>query len=186
MEIYNGKCGRQTLKEILENFQQKGIILIEGVSEVNRLSKAVKTSDKIASFWEHALFEGSWQITQEGGQYLEWQTQIVPADLKTKYVVFIFSMGMGMGSPFPQPSGQFDLYTDGKKILSFRVVKNSESWINKDTDIIFYYDVRKFKVAPKGVSLVLDSLITQEHVASFGLGFIKIPTKMLHLGRKQI
>lgn len=93
-------------------------------------------------------------------------------------------MGMGMGSPFPQPSGQFDLYTDGKKILSFRVVKNSESWINKDTDIIFYYDVRKFKVAPKGVSLVLDSLITQEHVASFGLGFIKIPTKMLHLGKK--
>jgi hypothetical protein len=99
-----------------------------------------------------------------------------PAD-----VIFLFDMATGYGSPLPQPAGRFDLLLNGRKELSFCVSKSSRLWQGVD-GVSLYYQVKRQFTAQPGHSLTLDAQITQDGMASFGLGVLRVPRRLLQAG----
>jgi len=175
---------RLSIEEALQRVRkEKGIELVEGYFHIKDDSHAVRNRERVASFWEirPENFDGSWYIRQNLKDYLEWYTAKVPFHYPSvSHVVFVFSIGMGMGSALPQPTGQFDLYLNNQKIISFCLVKHSQKWTCRD--ISFYYQVKRLEVAPPGRTFVLDSLIKEDSMASFGVGLLKVPFEKVQPG----
>jgi hypothetical protein len=122
----------------------------------------------------------SFYIYQNSSDFIEWYTDLVPFSTDTKDVVFIFWMGTGIGA-LSQSTGQFDLYLNKKYILSFRVAKENLTW--RRGDCSFHYWVKNLLVAPQGMALHLDEHVREEAMASYGLGFLKVPKTKLRKGR---
>ena len=113
---------------------------------------------------------------------IDWQSAPIPKEASGRDSVLVFSMALGNGSPLPQPSGRFDLFVDGEKTLSFRVVKHSETWRGPNGVTLFYHVGRLHAVAPDQV-LHLDYHLTAESFASVGTAFLRIPAALTHPGR---
>jgi hypothetical protein len=108
---------------------------------------------------------------------MEWETAPLPKSTNAADAIFIFTMAFGHGSPLPQPTGHFDLFLDGEKALSFRVVKHAERWRSEKAAL--WFTPKWVSAAPEGGSFALDSVVRDESMASFGIGLLKVP--MAHL-----
>jgi hypothetical protein len=93
-------------------------------------------------------------IRQEPGAELTSETARVAHPIDGTGIVFIFPMAMGNGSPLPQPSGQFDLYLNDRRILGFTLTKDSQRWLGEGCSL--YFDVRQIRATAFGASLMLD------------------------------
>ena len=71
-------------------------------------------------------------------------------------------MAMGNGSSLPQPSGQFDLYLNDRRILGFTLTKDSQRWLGEGCCL--YFDVRQIRATGFGASLTLDEKLRDEAV----------------------
>jgi len=115
-------------------------------------------------------------VKQNGVDYIEWETHNINS-LDRRHVLFVFEIAMGNGCAYPQPSGQFDLYLNGKKIISFTVVKYSNHW-GKD-GIRLYFEVKKKKVGSIGDSYTLDEWIQNDNLIVNGIGYLRVPSELL-------
>ncbi|MBM4083049.1 MAG: DUF3604 domain-containing protein, partial [Planctomycetes bacterium] len=159
-----------------------GIDLVTGVAQVAEYSQATRCREWVASFTDSRC---GYYAHQNGSDFIQWETAPIPSGTGAKDVVFVFSMGTGYGSPLPQPSGQFDLLLNNTEpLISFRVTKESLTW--RKGDVAFHYWVKRLQAAPPNVVLCLDSHIQQESMASYGIGFLKIPKSRLKEGQRAI
>lgn len=159
-----------------------GACLTDGFSEFRNSTGGVReNSGFIASFIEF-VGGAAWYLPQTGGSSLEWNTAPVPPDCDARDVVFVFSMATGNGSPLPQPTGHFDLYGNGRYLLSFRIVKHREIWTG-EAGSAFCFDVRRLEAAPPGMALCLDDVIASDSFVAFGLGFLKVPIDLVGRGQ---
>jgi len=169
---------RRSNQEIIQfAMSHYDVHLVPGFECVLDQSACQRNGDVVASFTEtHEVF----RVRQNGCDRLVWETAPVPETLE-RDVVFLFDVATGYGSPLPQPSGQFDLFLNGEKTLSFRVTKASQLWQGRN-GVSFYYEVKRLKAAQPGHSLTLDSQIKDEGMASFGLGLLRVPKRFLRAG----
>ncbi len=120
-------------------------------------------------------------IRQNGEDFAEWETKILNEKQQRKDTIVVFEMSMGNGSPYPEPAGQFDLYLNGEKAVSFTVVKHTEHWIKNDVEFLF--DVKKKKCGNYGVCYTMDEWIQNDCLTVNGVGHLKVPTRMLESGK---
>ncbi len=167
--------GRRSKKEICDEARRLySVELVSGVSEFleSSVGGSIHPKDDLP---------GSFYIHQNGSDYVEWQTDLVPSATDAKDVVFVFWMGTGIGSALPQPTGQFDMYLNGGYLLSFRVVKENQTW--RRQGCTFHYWVKNLLTAPPRMAVYVNEHIQEEATASLGLGFLKIPKAKLKEGR---
>ncbi len=171
--------GRRTEPEIIaEALRRYSADLVGAVARVDPASKAEKLEGPVASFNDS---REAYYIHQRGGDFLRWETEEIPAGTGAEHVIFVFSIGTGFGSALPQPSGSFELSLNAKKLLSFRVTKESMRWDGGTARL--YYDVKQLHYAPPGSSLCLDPHIREDHTASFGVAFLLVPKSLVGEGR---
>jgi Protein of unknown function (DUF3604) len=120
-------------------------------------------------------------IRQESGAELTWETGPVGEYPSGQGVVLIFPMAMGNGSPLPQPSGQFDLYLNDRRILGFTLTKDSQRWYG--TGCCLYFDVRLRRATAFGASLTLDEQIRDEAVFVDGMALLSVAPELLRRGQ---
>src|SRR6266536_71121 len=120
-------------------------------------------------------------IHQEPGAELTWETARVAEGTNGRDVVFTFPMAMGNGSPLPQPSGQFDLYLNDRRILGFALTKDSQRWYG--AGCCLYFDVRLGRAAAFGASLTLDEQIRDEAVFVDGMALLSVAPELLQRGQ---
>jgi len=120
-------------------------------------------------------------IRQEPGAELTWETARVGDHAGGHDVVFIFPMAMGNGSPLPQPSGQFDLYLNDRRILAFTLTKDSQRWLGEGCCL--YFDLRQVRATAFGAALTLDEQLREEAVFVDGMALLSVPPGLLPPGR---
>jgi hypothetical protein len=170
--------GKRTPREITDYvLQHKGVYLVEGFARVLDSSVCERNADIVTSFVETPE---AFRVIQGRSDRIVWQTAPAPAT-GTADVVFLFEMATGYGSPIPQPSGRFDLFINGEKALSFCVSKSNRLWQGSNGVSLCYY-VKRLNAAVPGYSLTLDSQIDHEGMASFGLGVLRVPRRLLRAG----
>lgn len=140
-------------------------VLVEGFNEIYDASTAVELSSPLSSY---TLTLKAWLIKQKKGQAVAWNTAKIPEEALGKRVILVWPMALGMGSRVPQPSGQFDLYLNSEKLLSFRLTKNPELWGGKEVSFLFQV---------KRVAL-------EEELASYGLAFLSLPWSKVEIGTR--
>jgi hypothetical protein len=177
--LRDDKKGKRSTQQIVEYvLQEKGIYLVEGVNRVLDESVCQNNADLVFSFTEV-----SWacRIHQGEPDHLIWETMPVERG-GDEDVVFLLELAMGYGSPIPQPSGRFDIHVNGKKVLSFCVSKSNRLWQGIE-GVSLFYQVKLLKAAMPGYGLILDKQIVNESMASFGLGYLRIPRRLLQIGQ---
>ena len=115
-------------------------------------------------------------IKQNGQDYVEWDSGSVYS-MDKPHVVFIFEMAMGNGVAYPQPTGQFDLYLNDSKLISFTVVKQSQIW--EKAGVCFLFHKKKKKAGKLGETFTLDEWIQSDNMVVSGLGYLRVPTELL-------
>ena len=172
--------GRRTVEEIKAEARGRyGVDLVPGFDRISEFSAAERNEEWVASFLDARR---AYYLRQSDEGPLQWLTEPVPEDNEGRDVVFVVSIGLGYGSAFPQPSGKFDLYIDRtKRLLSFRVTKEDELWRGNGATLA--YKVRRKEVAPPHNPLKLDAFLQEESMATFGLGFIRLPGELVTPGR---
>ncbi|MFQ6074642.1 MAG: DUF3604 domain-containing protein [Candidatus Bathyarchaeia archaeon] len=175
-----GGGGRRTEQEIVDEARRLySADLVSGIEEIEGRSRAVRNADWVASFLDARC---AYYVHQNGLDFLEWRTAPVPSGTGSEDVVFVFSVGMGFGSVFPQPSGRFDLYLNKEYLLSFRVTKEDMTWRRDDS--AFHYWIKRLQTAPPNVVLSMDAHIGEESMASYGLGFLRVPKSRVKEGER--
>jgi len=159
-----------------------GVELVGGLGQITDCKAVTCTSQYPASSF--MVKNGSWMVRQEPGQRLTWVTQAVPCT-NVAQVGFLFAMGTGMGSALPQVSGAFRFMVrraGGEQIAQFwlPVVKSPE-W-RRDGTSLFAYAPRRVEVAAPRQVLCLDSELSEESVASFGIGLVVVDQDQLPEG----
>jgi Protein of unknown function (DUF3604) len=119
-------------------------------------------------------------IRQQPDAELTWETARVEQDPSSQSVVFVFPMAIGNGSPLPQPSGQFDLYLNDRRILGFTLTKDSQRWYGDGCCL--YFDVRLGRATAFGASLTLDEQIRDEAVFVDGMALLSVAPALLRRG----
>lgn len=171
-KFYDDRFGRGGLDDICAAARKLfGCELISGVAEVSAESRADELEGFVASFLDARR---SWYVRATGGGRLIWRTEPAPDRVDARDAVFVFAMGLGEGSSLPQPSGRFDLYVNDEQALSFRVTTEPETW--RAGDAAFHFAPHRVEV---GNALHLDAHLTDESKAAFGLGFLRLPARML-------
>ena len=140
-------------------------ILVEGFSEIHDISTAVELRSPINSY---TLTLQAWQVRQKKGQWVAWNTGKIPDEALGKRVILVWPMAMGMGSRLPQPSGQFDLYLNSEKLLSFRLTKSTELWKGQEANFLF--EVKRVQI--------------EEEVAVYGLAYLSLTWSSLEVGAR--
>jgi len=170
---------RYSTEEIRAQVRQiYGVELINGIEEpLIGCSNCESMQYPIASFKNIPM---AWRVTREGGKFFRWRTSPVPSDFSMEYAVFFFPMATGYGKAYPEPSGAFCFYVNGEPAIYFCETKYSQKWSQKGYE--FYYDVMRYHVVPEGIGLNLDPYIQGDRMASFGIGFLKIPRAKLKPG----
>jgi len=159
--------------------EEHDIVLVPGFSRIGRAVGAAECTGRVASFAESSDFR-CWYVHQSGPGFLSWWTEAVPTDVSADRVAFVFAMGLGNGHPLPQPSGQFDLYLNDEKVISFRVVKHSQTW--RHNDAAFHFSANRIEAAQPNTSIYLDNHLTNEAFAAFGLGLLCVPAATVPAG----
>jgi hypothetical protein len=114
---------------------------------------------------------------------IEWKTGQVENN-NSKYEVFVWEMAMGNGKPFPQSTGEFDIFINEKKILSFCITKISRFW--EKNEFTFYYSAKKTNFSDVGKSITLDDYIYNDYYATFGIALLKIPKEYFQINDQPI
>jgi hypothetical protein len=115
-------------------------------------------------------------MRQNGGDFIEFETNPVRS-LDKPHVTFLLELAMGNGAAYPQPTGQFDIFLNNEKLLSFTVVKYSTLW---ETDRArFLFEVKKKKTGALGNALNLDEWITSDNTVVNGLGYLRVPSELM-------
>ncbi len=177
---YNGRrMKRYSIEEIRAQVRQiYGVELVNGIEQpLMECSNCESIQYPIASFKNIPM---AWKVTREGGKFFRWRTAPISEDFSMEYAVFFFPMATGYGKAYPEPSGAFCLYVDGEPAIYFNETKYSQKWSQNEFE--FYYDVMRYHVAPEGMGLNLDPYIQGDRMASFGIGFLKVPVWMLKPG----
>jgi len=175
----SGKRRRYSGKEIVDLVRREyGIQLTEGLSRLKAYNQAeIETAPR----YSFTQLNAAYKISAGTEPYLAWETAQIPGSLKADHVVFAWVMSFGNGSPFPQPSSKFDLYLDGRYLLSFTVVRENRRWVKADCTLAYFQ--KYIKTAPYGGSFSLDSQIRDESAVSMGIALLKVPGSMLRPGR---
>ena len=128
MDAYPNKGQRRILRSEIEEIaaEKTGGTVVIGFEEIDRLGDAVVGGERIAGFMETGD-RREWYLPLSAKKSFSWKTAPVPQSPRDR-VSFVLSLGFGNGSPLPQPSGQWDLYCNGRFALSVRVVKHSQFW----------------------------------------------------------
>lgn len=172
----NGK--RRNPAEIADYlFKEFGIEYCDGFKQISDYKGAVPNYGYKYIFSNYACKE-SWILEQVEGNRLSWFTDTpgnkkIPLDSKCD-VLFGFFMGMGNLSPLPQPTGQYDLYFNGIKALSFCVVKHAETWKGNEGQSLTYYP-KMMSFAKPEQSLYLDDMIKEASYFTSGIAMLRVP-----------
>lgn len=92
-------------------------------------------------------------------------------------VLLVNEFAFGNGSAYPQPNGQFDLYCQDRKLLSFSMKKTDH--FCEQNGIRAFFQVKKRRLAAYGDHFSLDELIRDECAFINGLLFLHIPKDRL-------
>jgi hypothetical protein len=164
----------EVVQAALERF---GVDLVRGVASVFPHSRAVQVRDWVASFCDARC---AYYVHQEPDQDLLWLTAPIPKDTGAKEVVFTLSIGTGYGSVLPQATGHFDLMLGDRRLISFRVAGEDLTWRNGD--VTLHYWIKRHQYAPPNVVMKMDTHITEEAMASYGIAYLKVPKALLTPG----
>ena len=121
-------------------------------------------------------------IRQNGSDYIEWESNEIHS-LDREYVILAIEMTMGNGRAYPQPTGQFDLYLSGRRIISFTVVKHSNIWVSSDARL--YFEIKKKKLGGLDQNYTLDEWIRDDNLVVNGIGYLRIPTRLLNGAKRE-
>jgi len=157
-----------------------GVEPVCGFSEIVA-ARAQELRGRVASYFNIGD-SAAWYLQLSSGGEIAWQTEDVPEQVRADYVAFIFPVGFGNGAPVPQPSGQFDLFLNEKKLLSFRVVKHHQLW--RKGDVSLQFSANRIESAPPNCPMYLDSMLASEMFAAFGPAILKVPASMLTPGER--
>ncbi len=175
--------GRPTDEEIrAEVMRRYNADLVEGFSRISEWCRAHRSREWVASFTDA---RSAYYAHQNGGDHLQFWTGEIPEGTGADRVIFVFSVGTGMGSMLPQPSGRFDvrlnvppgLQTD---LISFCVTKESRIW--QRGEVTLAYDVRRSDWAPGQSPMKLDTHLTEESAATFGIMALQVPKSLVQEG----
>lgn len=177
MNTFEGNNGRARTREEVRAYaaQAHGAVLVEGFGRALRTPGAQYVdgvTGRVASFLEYYP-RGAYYLREDSPGEIAWETEAVPQDAQGDCVVAAFAMGMGMGNPLPQPTGYFTLAVEGAGEVPFCVRNYSEQWAHDG--IALRVEVRRYEHCAPGQTLCLDSYITAEHAAMFGIGYVKLP-----------
>src|SRR5919197_1518577 len=173
--------GRRLRPEELVDVVRKraGVELLAGFERLVEARGAVSYQGEVPIASGSHLAEAH-LIRQQPGAELTWETARVGHDLGGRDVVFVFPMAMGNGSPLPQPSGQFDLYLNGRRVLGLTLTKDSQRW--QGSGCCLYFDVRLGRATAFGASLTLDERIRDEAVFADGMALLSVAPELLAPG----
>lgn len=163
--------------------QEHGVELLQGFGKIIEASSTGYVENRVSSFLEFGNAR-AWYLSLSSGGALSWETEAVPGEVKTKDILFIFAMGLGNGAVCPQPTGQFDLYCNDKLIVSFKVVKHSQTW--RSSEGSFHFSANRIESAVSNASIRLDDFLTNESFASFGIGLLRMPANTLPPGKPAV
>ncbi|HYY77632.1 MAG TPA: CehA/McbA family metallohydrolase [Actinomycetes bacterium] len=174
--------GRRLRPEELVDVVRKraGVELLAGFERLVEARGAVSYQGEVPIASGSHLAEAH-LIRQQPGAELTWETARVGHDLGGRDVVFVFPMAMGNGSPLPQPSGQFDLHLNGRRILGFTLSKDSQRW--SGAGCCLYFDVRLGRATAFGASLTLDEQLRDEAVFVDGMALLSVAPELLAPGQ---
>lgn len=180
MDAYPNKSSRRILASEIIDYAAKmtGALLVNGFSCIANMDGARAGSGKIAGFME-TIDLRDWYLPLKEGCAIEWMSEPIP---KTNLgrIGFLFSTGFGNGSPLPQPSGKWNIYVNGKYVISIRLVKHSQKWTEGECSIAF--TANRIETAEPFGSICLSSIVTNESFAAFGPAILVIPMKWLKEG----
>ena len=182
---FRSKSGRRlSFEETVPRVRAEyGVELVGGLAQISECPGVRGVSNWPASFI--VVKDVAWTVRQESGQFLSWLTEPVPPTTAPK-VGFLFAMGTGMGSAVPQVSGAFEITVrlpQGEQIAQFLLpVVKSPQW-RRDGSSLFLYAPRRVEVAHPGHALCLDSELTEESAASFGIALVVIEQERLAPGQ---
>ncbi|NOY09889.1 MAG: DUF3604 domain-containing protein [Spirochaetes bacterium] len=124
----------------------------------------------------------AWKIDQWDKPFFSWLTENVPEDPGERDIVFVFPMATGYGAGYPEPSGWFEFFVNGKPAVKFRETKYTDVWRLGECALCF--DVMRCDCAADGQGLEVDPWIKGSRMASYGVALLKVPGKMVKPGRK--
>lgn len=178
--LFDGR--RLRVDEVVATVRERaGVHLLAGCERLIDAHGATKYagSGPIASA---AHLSEAYVIHQTPDAALTWESARVPRDAHGRRVVLAFPMALGNGSAFPQPSGQFDLYLDGRRILGFTLSKDSQRWYG--SGCCLHFDVRQLRATAFGTALTLDEQIRDESVFVDGMALLSIPPELVRPGER--
>ncbi len=171
---------RMLLEEISALYEQRNnSTLINGFSELLDIGNAIENTERVSGYLE-ALDRREWLISLKAEKPLRWKTDVVK-NLNTATVTFALNMGLGNGSPLPQPTSAWKISVNGRHALSIRGVNHSQLWRHNECSMAFA--ANRIETALPFQSMCLSSIITNESMAAFGPGLLKVPTAWLETGK---
>ena len=177
MHAYPRPNERRALKqEITDHVTQTlDSTLIEGFADLISAGDAVSGGARIAGFME-TWDNREWYLPLSSRAGLKWRTELVGAPDRST-VTFILAIGFGNGAPLPQPSGQWDIFVNGRYAISVRVVKHTQVWRNDNCALAFA--AHRIESADPGGALTLSSVLIGESFAAFGPALLTVPSGWL-------
>ena len=160
--------------------QRTGIHLLAGFDRFVETRRAV-SYESVVPIASASHLADAHLIRQEPGAELTWETARVAHPVDGTDIVVIFPMAMGNGSPLPQPSGQFDLYLNDRRLLGFTLTKDSQRWQGEGCSL--YFDVRQIRTTAFGASLTLDEKLRDEAVFVDGVVLLSVAPGLLSPGQ---
>jgi hypothetical protein len=152
--------------------------VVLGLGEMDDSGDARCAGPRISGYGERHTY-GEWLLPLTAKRGMVWHTQPVPNAPRGK-VAFALSLAFGNGSPLPQPSGQFDVFVNGRLAVSCRVVNHSQVW--RDSECVLAFAANRLESAEPFGSLTLSSLIRDEAFATFGPALLVVPSEWVEPG----
>ena len=137
---------------------ERSFKLVEGFAEVIGGHATVVAGrewlDRVA--WRR-YFKRGWQIRMDGGMFIEWRTDALPRDTEEDdRIVFVWDMGLGCVADSPQPTGEYIIEVNGKRVLSFCSTTIDRTW--KKGECHFHFEVKR-----------------RDGQCAYGLGYLLVP-----------
>lgn len=159
--------------------RETGCTPVLGFAEIEDLGGGVEGGRRVTGHMETADLR-DWYLRLDSKAGMSWKTAPVPSDPLGR-VSFVLATGFGNGSPLPQPSGQWDVYVNGRKAVSIRAVKHSQFWKQGECSLAF--TANRIEAAEPFGAIQLSSAATSESWAAFGPALLTVPVSWIEPGR---
>ncbi|MEA3400846.1 MAG: CehA/McbA family metallohydrolase [Armatimonadota bacterium] len=175
--------GRRTREEIVaEVLRRHNADLVAGFGEISEWGRAHRERQWVASFTDARC---AYYVHQDGRYHMQFWTETIPKGTGAEWVIFVLSAGMGMGAMLPQPTGRFDVRLNvppgvSTDLVSCNVTKEDRVW--RKGDVTMAYDIKRREWAESYSPMILDSHITEESAATFGIMALRIPKSLVAEG----